>query len=232
MREGMTGTMLVGLILILSGLSYLDNIINYAGPVNWEQIRSGKLEEYKLKTDLLIREENSNLLKQGIQPFLRDAQLKDLQGKNDAGKTNMGQCLEGVQRVHANYLFMRHPEKLFVFLFISEWLLVAGIGCVLLFPWSRRFVFLSLFLSFFWQTYLFLYDKAIREAFFSCDVQASQLLNTPMAQTVKTFPDPAALNQVLHTFIFLGLIVYLTSSRGRQQFSKKKPKTLVELFSE
>ena len=233
MRDGLLGAMLVGVILLISGISYLDDIMNYPGAMGWERLAKEKAEDYRLKTELLLRKEEVSLFDQGITEFVREAHLKKLKEKIETGRIKLSEYLAGINQWQSQHILMQHPAKFFILLLVSEWLLVAGIGCIIMFSWSRWFVFLSILLALCWQSYLFIYERTIREALIKCDASMYSLLNIPLGKPpTSSASDAAFAQQALYTFIFLGLLFYLSTRAGRKQFGQRKDKkTLAEFFA-
>lgn len=234
MRDGLLGALLVGVILLISGISYLDDIMNYPGAMSWERLAKEKAEDYRLKTELLLRKEEASLFDQGITEFVREAHLKKIKEKIETGRIKLSEYLAGINQWQSQHILMQHPAKFFILLLVSEWLLVAGIGCIIMFSWSRWFVFFSVLLALFWQSYLFIYERTIREALIKCDASIYPLLNISLEKTMTASALNAAfIQQAFYMFVFLGMIFYLNTRSGRKQFGQRKgKKTLAEFFSE
>ncbi len=230
-RSGGFGTIICGVILLISGVSYIDDIIGAVTPVPWEELQQKEILNYELNSQKVVSTINDDLFSGRISnpewKYRRDVLLNNV----EIGRQKIVSCIEQLKDLETQFFLMTHPAKLFMHLIVAMWLSVAGVGFLLAFPWSRWFVFVSIFMSYFWETYVYIYQKSVDQIFRLTQVYTDNLLGLPPTIKTSHFIDFNTQMEILHTFIFLGMLYYFCSESGRPLFREKEENQFQQLLN-
>src|SRR5262245_48002174 len=149
MRRGSIGTVICGIILLISGLGYVDDIIGAVTPIRWDELLQKETMNYEFNSQKVLSRLNDDLFAGRISMSEWKYRQDVLNSNIEIGRQKIISCIEQLKDLETQYFLMSYPAKLFMYLIVAMWLCVAGIGFLLVFPWSRWFVFVSIFISYF-----------------------------------------------------------------------------------
>ena len=221
-KKGAFGIFIIGIIFTISGLGYFSDIINYSADIDWEEFCAQKKDAYLIRAPYLLQKQDQELQKQGVLEFIRSEQYEQLSSNIQSGQKIIHRYCNKVRDLHNTYLLMQHPKKLFMLILVSLWLIVVGLGCTILFPWSRRFVGLTIFTSYCWRVYSFVFDRSINKLWQDCENEINDFLGIPFDLGFSSAFNDQFIFLMLRTLIFLAVILYLNSSEGKKFFQKTK----------
>ncbi len=222
LKQGSVGTIIIGIIFILTGVTYLDNIVNSAAPIDWTKIVRQQLHDYDLKTQTIQAKKETEWITAGVSEKESAAMEAVLQKKIESGRDITFQAVKDAHNLNSQFLLLTHPIRLFVFLFVTMWLMVVGIGFLIIFPWARWFAFLSIMLNYAWVTYIFLYERNVEALFAKAGADVNKIFDIPPVPSLDWYEDPHFLMQALQTFIFIGMVMYFMSPAGKEIFKEKR----------
>ncbi len=229
MRKGTIGTIIIGIIFIITGVGYLDDIVASVNPVNWESLREKHLSDFDELAAKKIKLHEREMKNAGGDVWeLGQVREDDVLLNINEAREKIILSIQELKNLETEYFLMTNPAKLFLNLIASAWLIVVGMGFIIVFPWARWFVYLSIFISYFWQTYNYLFQRSINEILESNQVNIQFLMDMPAATSSMVILDPGTQNQVLFTFIFLGILYYFGSPVGQSLFKEPRKNTVLE----
>ncbi len=230
-QKGTIGTIIIGIILLISGITYLNDVVNSVGPTDWDGLRSRKLLEYEVNTQRLGRTLDKDYFKGRISKDQWLNQNEILKENIELGRDEIYLTIERLKNFEAVFFLMSHPVRLYIYLILSMWLIVAGIGFTIVFPWVKWFVYLSICISFFWQTYVYVYREKVEGLLAQSQININDLLGLAAKVSHGYHPNLSTQLEMLHTFIFLGMLYYFSSETGQSLFRHSKRNFLDDFLS-
>ena len=211
-------------------MSYFQDIINSVTPVHWDELQQKEISNYQYSSNKIIQNLNNDLFAGRVSKSEWQYRQDILLSNMEIGRQKIVSCIEQLKDLETQFFLLSYPARLFMFLIVSMWLCVAGIGFLLAFPWSRWFVFVSIFISYFWRTYVYVYQKSVDQIFRLTQLYTDNLLGiTPAAKTTQ-FIDINTQIEILQTFIFLGMLYYFCSEAGRPLFRENQENDFQQLL--
>jgi len=230
MKEASVGTMIVGVIFILTGIGYLNDIADSVLPTAWKGILSRELRFYDMKSYALQLQYEAHFQNQDLREDTREQNRQILLDNLEAGRRKILNWIEHWRNTETEYFLMTHPARLFMFLLVTMWLVVVGIGFLIVFPWRHWFVFVSIIINYFWQTYNFIYEKKLEGISFKYHNEINQILGMPLQSPA--FQDQKLFFQILQTFICLGMLYYFSTESGKSLFREEPRHPFTDLLKE
>ena len=232
LKQGSIGTIIVGVIFILTGLTYLNNIVDNAIPFDWQKAQERELYNFEETAIKATLQQEDSFKAENFSFQANDRQRQVLQQHIESAREKIPKVMEAWQMLQVEYFFWGYPTVLIAFSVVTMWLLLVGVGFLIIFPWSRGFVFLSIFVNYFWQTYVFLYEKKVAEIFFNFHNAVNRSLNLPVPTMGPWLEDIPTMVQILQSAIFIGMLAYFSSAAGRELFREQRKYDFTDIIPE
>lgn len=232
MKNGTIGTIIIGIILVLSAFIYLDRIVDSVLPTDWVRTQIREFRTYESNCYVLQLQNEEVYRKNGLQEYQKENERLLFQRKIEIARTKVYERVEKLKEITGQFFLLGHRLRLFMLFFVTFWLLLTGLGFLIIFPWSRWFVFLSVTVNYLWQIYIFLYDKKVADLYFNSQNEILKILELPPLKTIPFFQDSLFLTFSLETAIFVGIFYYFTSASGKSIFKDAPKSDLEQILSQ
>lgn len=222
MNKARFGTLMIGVLLVSLGISFLDNIANSVAPTDWYSLLKKDSIVFEENADRILSQLDNSFINQGITENEWLADNKAIESRVQEGRRKIFYCIEELKNLEAIYFLMSYPAKLFLYESICMLILVVGLGLCIGFPWSMLFVLFSVCVSYLWQAYIYLFDQKVAETLFYYQEGIARQLNLPIKTPVPSYLNLKTQLEVLYTIVFIGVVYYLCTAQVKEYFRARR----------
>ncbi len=222
MKKGSLGTILIGIILFISGINYWDDVAASVTPTDWQRLEEKEILEYQTNANQILYKINRDYDFGTVSYEEWRYYTGEISKRIELGKRKIHVLVDNLKSIDTKFFLMSHPTKFFMYLIVASWLIVVGIGFTIVLPWKRWFIYLTMITAYLWQTYVYIYEKAVDRIFQTTQMEIHRLLSLLAGLSAHNFLDVKTQVQILNTFIFLGMLYYFNSKAGEALFKERK----------